>query len=270
MAKIIYCIKCGQKVVDGEYCPKCGSRLEDYEESDKNNKRTRNILLVVLAIALIVAAGTISYLFFFNEHYESVQVSGTASLEMPVGKGLNGFYVNNTSMYQVDNGKGVVVMSYNSKDSDLASAFAFAALKEKFVGSRFNDGGVYQTTINGTAVWSIASGNNNTHDNIIISSFDRDLTLKIYNSIKYNMSNITNDTVNVDNVNTKSSSDSNSHNSNQDDKYLRDENGNIRYAHTDAPGPDGSFEVPMTKDGKYTYKSSDEPNSPSGWWVDKS
>lgn len=63
MAKIIYCIKCGQKVVDGEYCPKCGSRLEDYDESDKNNKRTRNILLVVLAIALIVAAGTISYLF---------------------------------------------------------------------------------------------------------------------------------------------------------------------------------------------------------------
>ena len=270
MAKVIYCKKCGCKVVDGEYCPECGFRLDGHEETNKNTKRTRNILLIALAITLIIAAGTVSYLLFFNEQYQTVQLSATASLEMPVGKGLSGYYVNDTSIYQVDNGNGVVVMSYNSKNNDLGSAFGFAVVKEMLLGSRFNEDAVYQTTINGSTVWSIATGNNNTHDNIIISSPDKDLTLKIYNSIKYNMSNTTNDTVDADSVGSSDSDNSGSGNSNSDDKYIRDANGNIQYAHTDAPGPDGSYEVPMTKDGKYSYKSTDEPGSPSGWWVDKS
>jgi len=130
---------------------------------------------------------------------------------MPVGKGLNSYYVNETSIYQVDNGRGVMVMSYNSNDKDLSSAFAFAVVKEMAVGSRFNDNAVYQTTINGSTVWSIATSNNSTHDNIIISSHDKDLTLKIYNSIKYNNNNTnvsknnsnndTSDSKNIKNVN---------------------------------------------------------------------
>lgn len=271
MAKIIYCKKCGYKVVDGEYCPKCGSRLDTYEEVNqtKKDKQKQNILLVALAITCIIAAGTISYFLFFNEHYETVQLSATASVEMPVGKGLNGHYVNETSLYQVENGKGVVVMSYNSKDNNIATAFGFAVVKEMVVGSRFNEDSIYQTTINGSTVWSIATGNNNTHDNILISSHDKDVTLKIYNSIRYNMSNSTNDTVEV-NKDTSSSVNSSSSKATTNDSYIRDENGNIMYAHNDAPGVDGSYEVPMTKDNKYTYKSTDEPNSPSGWWVDKS
>lgn len=270
MTKRIYCKKCGYEVIDGEFCPQCGSKLDNIGEVKKEkNKRTQNILIVALAVTCIIAAGTLSYLFFFNEHYEIVELSATASVEMPVGKGLNGHYVNETSIYQVDNGKGTLVMSYNSKDNDLASAFAFAVVKEMAVGSRFNEDKVYETTINGTKVWSIATGNNDTHDNILIASHDKDLTLKIYNSIKYNMSNISNDTKEVT-ADTVNSEDSTPAKSTPNDNYIRDENGNIMYAHTDAPGADGSYEVPMTKDNKYSYKSTDEPNSPSGWWVDKS
>ena len=78
MAKVIYCKKCGCKVVDGEYCPECGFRLDDNEEANKNTKRTRNILLIALAITLIMAAGTVSYLLFFNEQYQTVQLSANA------------------------------------------------------------------------------------------------------------------------------------------------------------------------------------------------
>lgn len=49
-----------------------------------------------------------------------------------------------------------------------------------------------------------------------------------------------------------------------DDKYIRDANGNIMYAHVDVGG-----DVPMTKDGNYFYKDTNEPGSPSGYWVNK-
>lgn len=213
--KKIYCKKCGYKVFDSdaEYCPRCGARINDFHDVQKieNKRKTRNILLIVLIITCITIAGIFSYAMFFNEKYQTVQVSSSASLEMPVGKGLNSYYVNETSIYQVDNGRGVMVMSYNSNDKDLSSAFAFAVVKEMAVGSRFNDNAVYQTTINGSTVWSIATSNNSTHDNIIISSHDKDLTLKIYNSIKYNNNNTnasmnnsnndTSDSKNIKNVN---------------------------------------------------------------------
>lgn len=88
--------------------------------------------------------------------------------------------------------------------------------------------------------------------------------------------NTTNNTTNIVNVekvsqeDQSSSSSASSGSSKSNDNYVRDSNGNIMYAHTDAPGADGSYSVPMTKDGHYSYKATDEPNSPSGYWVDKS
>ena len=210
--KKIYCKKCGYKVFDSdaEYCPRCGARINDFHEVQniEKNRKTRNIILIALILICITIAGVFSYAMFFNEQYQTVQVSQSASLEMPVGKGLQSEYVNGTSIYQVDNGKGVMIMSFNSNNNDLASAFGFAVVKEIAVGSRFNDDSVYQTTVNGSTVWSIATSNNSTHDNIIISSHDKDLTLRIYNSIKYgNNSNNTNSTGNdTNNVNSNNNS----------------------------------------------------------------
>ena len=135
--KDLYCRKCGQKLdSDAEYCPECGNRLNDFGEvqSIEKSKRTRNILLIVLAIVVIGMAGIFSYSLFFNEQYQMVQVSPSASLEMPIGKGLNSYYINGTSIYQVDNGKGVTVVSYNSNNVDLASAVGFAAMATTFAG----------------------------------------------------------------------------------------------------------------------------------------
>ena len=88
-----------------------------------------------------------------------------------------------------------------------------------------------------------------------------------------NNTNNTTDVVTVEKVSQEdqsSSSSASSGSSKSNDNYVRDSNGNIMYAHTDAPGADGSYSVPMTKDGHYSYKATDEPNSPSGYWVDKS
>ena len=88
-----------------------------------------------------------------------------------------------------------------------------------------------------------------------------------------NTINNTTNVVNVEKVSQEdqsSSSSSSSGSSKANDNYIRDSNSNIMYAHADAPGADGSYSVPMTKDGHYSYKATDEPNSPSGYWVDKS
>jgi len=63
---------------------------------------------------------------------------------------------------------------------------------------------------------------------------------------------------------TVSSSSSSKSSSNINDNYIRDANGNIMYAHVDVGG-----DVPMTKGGHYAYKDTDEPGSPSGYWVQK-
>lgn len=88
-----------------------------------------------------------------------------------------------------------------------------------------------------------------------------------------NTTNNTSDVVNVEKISQEDQSSSSSSSGSSkaiNDNYIRDSNGNIMYAHTDAPGADGSYSVPMTKDGHYSYKATDEPNSPSGYWVDKS
>lgn len=64
-------------------------------------------------------------------------------------------------------------------------------------------------------------------------------------------------------ISTTSSAPAKSSN-NIDDNYVRDSNGNIMYAHVDVGG-----DVPMTKNGHYIYKDTDEPGSPSGYWVNK-
>lgn len=230
---------------------------------DKNN-----ILKIVVIVAIIACASAMTYILFFNEHYETIRVSNTASLEVPVGNGINTSHVNGSSIYQISNGKGVSIMSYNSNNKDLSSAIGFAAVKKMFVGSVNNSDSLYEAEINGSKIYSIATGNNTTHDNIIISSHDKDTTLKIYESIKYNKDNSTNDTnrsINVEKISSDEQSTQNAQPSQKsDDNYMRDSNGNIMYAHNDVGG-----DVPMTKNGHYVYKDTDEPGSPSGWWVNK-
>ena len=63
---------------------------------------------------------------------------------------------------------------------------------------------------------------------------------------------------------TVTSSSSSKSSSNVNDNYIRDANGNIMYAHVDVGG-----DVPMTIGGHYAYNDTDEPGSPSGYWVEK-
>jgi len=210
--KKIYCRKCGYKVFDSdtEYCPRCGTRLNDYAEvkSIEKSRKTRNILLVCLLIVVIAFAGVLTYTMFFNEQYQTVNVSASATLELPVGNGLNTTIEN--GILTIKNGKGVVITSYNSNQSSLTSGFAFASVKSVAVGDTHNDNQIHETTINGKTVYSISIFNDTTHDNIIITTPNKDLTLKIADSVKYN-TNIANNTNNTNGTSNNMNNGNNKH-----------------------------------------------------------
>ena len=233
------------------------------------NMDSKNIIILILSVVLIAVASLTAYMFFFNEHYETVEISPTASLEMPVGNGIKSEYVNNSNIYAVYNGHSEIkekILSYNSNKGGLSDAMAFAMLRTLYCGDVQDK--IVEQDINGTHYYSIATGNNNTHDNIIITSTNKEKTQKMYESIKYSQNKSANNTNNtVERINNDTAQTNNNQQSNNkqpNDNYMRDGNGNIMYAHNDVGG-----DVPMTKDGHYSYKDTDEPNSPSGWWVDK-
>lgn len=205
----------------------------------------KNIIIIVLSVILIAAVCVMAYMFFFNEHYETVQVSSTASLEMPVGNGIKSEYLNKSSIYVIYNGHTGVkekIISYNSNNQSLSDAMAYAMLRTAYCGETQNK--IVEQDINGTHYYSIATGNNNTHDNIIITSTSKEKTQKMYDSIKYNQTNntavnntakhINNDTTNQTNNNQQSSqvkeeSTEKSVSDNNPNYIKKDSNGNPTY-----------------------------------------
>lgn len=84
--RVIYCKKCGCKVFDGEYCPQCGYKLSGSEEMNqiKKDKRTRNILLVALAITIIAAILIFATTYTTKDKkFETYSFSSTCTVELP-------------------------------------------------------------------------------------------------------------------------------------------------------------------------------------------
>ena len=220
------------------------------------NMDSKNIIILILSVVLIAVASLTAYMFFFNEHYETVEISPTASLEMPVGNGIKSEYINNSNIYAVYNGHSEIkekILSYNSNKGGLSDAMAFAMLRTLYCGDVHDK--IVEQDINGTHYYSIATGNNNTHDNIIITSTNKEKTQKMYESIKYNQSNSANNTNNtVERINNDTS---NQVKKVDDSSQSGSNNGKVMVKREDGPGY-----MEMDIDKAY-YKDGE-------WWADKS
>ena len=220
------------------------------------NMDSKNIIILILSVVLIAVASLTAYMFFFNEHYETVEISPTASLEMPVGNGIKSEYINNSNIYAVYNGHSEIkekILSYNSNKGGLSDAMAFAMLRTLYCGDVQDK--IVEQDINGTHYYSIATGNNNTHDNIIITSTNKEKTQKMYESIKYNQSNSANNTNNtVEKINNDTS---NQVKKVDDSSQSSSNNGKVMVKREDGPGY-----MEMDIDKAY-YKDGE-------WWADKS
>ena len=217
---------------------------------------SKNIIILILSVVLIAVASLTAYMFFFNEHYETVEISPTASLEMPVGNGIKSEYINNSNIYAVYNGHSEIkekILSYNSNKGGLSDAMAFAMLRTLYCGDVHDK--IVEQDINGTHYYSIATGNNNTHDNIIITSTNKEKIQKMYESIKYNQSNSVNNTNNtVEHINNDTS---NQVKKVDDSSQSGSNNGKVMVKREDGPGY-----MEMDIDKAY-YKDGE-------WWADKS
>lgn len=76
---------------------------------------------------------------------------------------------------------------YSGANAGMQEVVAFGMVKMAFVGDTWDTGAEpVKTQVNGETVYAIYTGNNITHDNILILSNNRDDCIKMYNSIKYN------------------------------------------------------------------------------------
>lgn len=86
MKRVNFCKECGERVIDGDYCPVCGKKINNEEvKKMEKSRRTRKILLVILAIAIIAGVLIVSGAYNSNNNKTFVKhnFSDTCSVELP-------------------------------------------------------------------------------------------------------------------------------------------------------------------------------------------
>ncbi len=145
------------------------------------------IIGVVIVVAIIAAFAITSS---GNTKYTTLDVSKTCSLQVPESNDVAG--INSGVFTHVDKEHNLNISSYNSAESNNSSAIdKMNSLVEnqKLNTQALEENGttIYYNKDAGT--YAISLVNNQTQDNILIVTHDKDLALKIANSVKYDKNN---------------------------------------------------------------------------------
>lgn len=157
----------------------------------------KKILIILSGILLALIGVTTAMI--LNEPTNTIELSNTCNItitgkiEPTTNNGFNQLIIKDN----FNNPKGGI-LHFNSAGKGLAESTAFGLAKSAFVGTTADTGAnPIQTTINGTTYYVIYTGNNNSHDNILIFHKDKDECIKIYKSIKYSTNHNNNNTTQV-------------------------------------------------------------------------
>ena len=181
-----------------------------------NNVKTILICLIAIVATCAICIGLIA----MNEQTTTIKLSETCSIDI-AGSYENTFEygLNRITVYdKLHNNKSVIV--HSGANAGLQEVMTFSALKSMFVGNVYDTGAEpVKTQMDGHEAWVIYTGNNVTHDNILIISKNRDECIKMYKSIKYNINKAkpVNNTTTVEetvnhndvNINTQNSNNNN-------------------------------------------------------------
>lgn len=156
----------------------------------------KNILIIIILSGILLAIIGVTTAMIINEPTNTIELSNTCNItitgkiEPTTNNGFNQLIIKDN----FNNPKGGI-LHFNSAGKGLAESTTFGLTKSAFVGTTADTGAnPIQTTINGTTYYVIYTGNNNTHDNILIFHKDKDECIKIYNSIKYSTNHNNNTT----------------------------------------------------------------------------
>ena len=165
-----------------------------------------HIIIGILCIILAILCIGIGYTLFFAEQTEYISAniaeSGTV-LDIPDDMVVK----SNQSGVTVLENKNTIVILFNSANKGLSEIMAYATIKSPIFGNNFegnltiNNPNIAGCSLDGECN-AVFIGNNDTHDNIIVISKNKDIVDHIISSIKWG-----NNTVSVADADTSSSSE---------------------------------------------------------------
>lgn len=196
--------------------------------------RIKNVLIILIIIAVVVCGAIAAYTFMNSDvQYTDLKVSGSCILSVPESDDA----VNSTDNYGIffysDREHNLNITSYNSEeDKSLSGAVQMASIRDNQLlgGKPITENGTTVYLNEKTGVYSIFIGNNETHDNILISCSDLDMLMHVVKTVKY--SNGSPDD------NNQTTGDEGSNNDNQQSSSSADSSSSNGCDH-EIEGPDG-------------------------------
>lgn len=201
-----------------------------------NKIKTILICLIIIFATCAICTGLI----MMNEQTTTVKLSETCSIN------ITGEYdtvfengMNQIKIFDKFNNKEYKsIIVYSGANAGMQEIVSFGMFKSFFVGNAWDTGAEpVKTEWNGDTVYAIYTGNNATHDNILIISKNRDDCIKMYNSIKYNTNNATKNMNHTNITNTTVEKISNN------DNQQNNNNNN----HAQSVSNDNPMDLPKTK-----------------------
>ena len=155
-----------------------------------NRIKTILICLIIIFVTSAICTGLI----LMNEKTTTLKLSETCSINI-TGE-YNTVFENGMNQIKIfekfNNKEYKSIVVYSGANAGMQEIVTFGMFKSFFVGNAWDTGAEpVKTEWNGDTVYAIYTGNNITHDNILIISKNRDDCIKMYNSIKYNINKTT-------------------------------------------------------------------------------
>ena len=164
----------------------------------------KKIILILILIAVLVAlCSFITYALVLNQtEYTTMTIaeSGT-TIEVPDDMKLKS--TNGDSGITVLENDNTIIVLFNSKDKGVGQIIGFSDIKNPIFGNEYQgDTTLKDPTVAGCHLdgecRAVYLGNNQTHDNILIISKNKDIVTHIINSIKWGLDAADNNTDNND------------------------------------------------------------------------
>ena len=174
------------------------------------------IIIALVAILAVLAIGIAFSMFGqSNTEYEKISLSKSASLEVPKVSDVNSTKDANGVKTWTFKSKETAISAFNSKEeSSLAGAAEFAVVRDSLLNGS-TDAQVYkgyeikENTVNGVHYYIASTGNDTTHDNIILSSTNLEILQHMLDTLTFKKSAAADNSTQADNSSGTSSDSQN-------------------------------------------------------------
>lgn len=174
------------------------------------------IIIALVAILTVLAIGIAFSMFGqSNVEYKKISLSKSASLEAPKVSDVNSTKDANGVKTWTFKSKETSISAFNSKEeSSLAGAAEFAVVRDSLLNGS-TDAQVYkgyeikENTVNGVHYYIASTGNDTTHDNIILSSTNLEILQHMLDTLTFKKSTTSDNSTHADNSSGTSSDSQN-------------------------------------------------------------